>query len=329
MKDESMKVCLVGYFADEIDEGVRKVGFELARNLENSNINVKKVNVSPFGIWKEIYSFQPDIIHFILSPTLSGLIFSKLVGIVFSKLKVIVSAIHPSIPNLKIVKLFKPDLLLVQSSESEKLFTNLGFNSFFLPNGIDITKFHPISKDQKNILRKKYDIPLDKFVIIHLASLKKERNIEICTQLKINKDYQVIIIGREHEAIDFQLVDKLKDSGCKLWIKHFPNIEEIYNIADLYFFPTIDKTACIETPLSILEAMACNLPIITTKFGSLPRLFKENGNFFYFTDIDELIKKIEILRKTADITKTRKKVIPYSWENIINQMKEEYIKLIQ
>ena len=40
-------------------------------------------------------------------------------------------------------------------------------------------------------------------------------------------------------------------------------------------FSTVDPKACIETPLSVLEALSCNIPVITTKFGSLPFYLKK------------------------------------------------------
>jgi len=69
----------------------------------------------------------------------------------------------------------------------------------------------------------------------------------------------------------------LKKYGFRIIDEYVPNIEEIYNLADCYVFPTFKRHNCIDMPLSVMEAMACNIPVISTKFGGLPKIFKE-GN---------------------------------------------------
>lgn len=322
-----MRVCLVGHFENSLDEGVRNVGRHIAEKLEGIGIGVKKINVSSISEWKEIRDFRPDIIHFILSPTLSGLIVAKFISSLRSKAKTVISAPHPTIPNWKLLKLFKPDLILVQSGESERLFRSIGYQTEFLPNGVDTDKFKPVDLKTKEKLRDKYGIPHDKFVILHLASLKKERNLDLLKKIQKQDENFVLIIGRKNEKIDKQVVKKLKDMGCTVWTKHFSNIEEIYNLADCYVFPTINKKACIEIPLSILEAMSCNLPVITTKFGALPRIFREGDGFTFIEREEDFHRTIEAI-KNGIKSKTREKVLPYSWENIAKRLVEIYEKLL-
>ena len=120
----------------------------------------------------------------------------------------------------------------------------------------------------------------------------------------------------------------LKDAGCIVWTNYFPNLEEIYALSDCYVFPTINRRACIETPLSVLEAMACNLPVITTKFGALPRMFKEGEGLFFIKSEREVSKIIEILKNNNLKIKTREKILPYSWEVIGKRLIKIYSELI-
>ena len=64
------------------------------------------------------------------------------------------------------------------------------------------------------------------------------------------------------------------------------NIEEVYALSDCYVFPTppMNKINSIEIPLSVLEAMACNLSVITTKFGALPKVFEEGDGLIFVDD---------------------------------------------
>ena len=323
-----MRVSLVGHFADSLDEGVRKVGKRMAKELESRGVEVKKINIASVTHWKEIRNFRSDIIHFILSPTLSGLMITKFVSLLYPKAKTIISAIHPAIPNWKALKLFSPNLVLVQSEESERLFRSIGFQTESLPNGVDINKFKPIDIKTKERLRDKYGVSHDKFLILHLASLKKERNLDIFKEIQQREGNQVIIVGRENESIDKQVASELQEAGCTVWIKHFPNIEEIYNLSDCYMFPVINKKACIEMPLSVLEAMACNLPVITTKFGALPRMFGDGDGLFFVEKEEDFYKGLEEVKNGAMEIKTRDKVLLYSWEDIMERLERIYNELL-
>ena len=323
-----MRVSLVGHFADSLDEGVRKVGKHMAKELESRGIEVKKTNITSITHWKEIRNFRPDIIHFVLSPALSGLIITKFISILHFKAKTIISAIQPAIPNWKVLKLFNPNLVLVQSEESERLFRSIGYQTEFLPNGVDVNKFKPVDLRTKERLRDKYRVSHDKFLILHLASLKKERNLDIFKRIQKQEGNQVIVIGRENESIDKEVVSELQKSGCIVWIKHFPNIEEIYNLSDCYVFPVINKKACIEMPLSVLEAMACNLPVITTKFGALQRIFDDGDGLFFVEKEEDFYKGLKEVKNGAMEIKTREKILPYSWENIVKKLDEIYEELL-
>lgn len=323
-----MKLCLVGHFNSNLDEGVRIVGKSISKELEKYDIKIKNVDISSILNWRDIIYFNPDIIHFLLTPTIKGLLIAKFISTFAPKAKIIVSALHPSVPQCKILKFLKPDLILVQSMKSNILFRSIGFTTKFVYNGVDIEKFKPVDGHKRAELRKKYKISDDKFILLHLASLKRERNLDILKKIQTESN-QVLIIGRENESIDDELVAELEECGCLVWIKHFQNIEEIYNLSDCYIFPTIDSKACIETPLSILEAMACNLPVITTKFGAIPDLFNESNGFFYINQENDIIKLIEDIKNNKIQIDNRKKVYPYSWDNIIIKMVNIYGKLLQ
>lgn len=321
---------MVGHFVESPDEGVRKVSHCLAQELP-PKYEVLTLNISNPGSWAKIITFHPDIIHYILSPTTAGLIASKLFSLLGPKAKTIISAIHPdNLPQAKWLSLLRPGLILVQSLESEEMFRSLGYETCFLTNGVDTKKFVPVSDGQKRALRRKYGILEDKIVILHVASLKGQRNLEVLEKLQLlGSQYQVIIVGRPSERRDERLATGLKEAGCLVWTQYFSKIEEIYALADCYVFPTPpgNKRVCIETPLSVLEAMSCNLPVITTKFGALPRIF-EAGDGFIFTEKEkDFFSGIKKIRNGDLEVKTREKVLPYSWENIGQKLEQIYERL--
>jgi len=75
----------------------------------------------------------------------------------------------------------------------------------------------------------------------------------------------------------------------------------------------------------VLEAMATNIKVVTTRFGGLPIFFKEGDGLVYVDDPTpkNLLEKIEKRKKDSNI-ETRKKVSSFSWDNIAKMLLEVY-----
>jgi glycosyltransferase involved in cell wall biosynthesis len=293
---------------------------ELSKNHEIIKLDIKNLFKFKF---RDIKKFNPEIVHFIVGPnTILSFAVAKAFSL-FNNTRVVMSALQPSPFWFRVlVHLMKPDLMLVQSYKYEKMFGDLGCETKFLPNGVDINRFAPVSEKCKEELRAKYKIEQDKFVILHVGPIKKRRNIEVFKELQ-KKGNQVIIIGRESQEREMNLYQTLKRKGCKIWTNYLKDIEEVYALSDCYVFPTSDEYSCIEMPLSVLEAMACNLPVISTKFRALPRVFDEGGGLFFIERDDDIYKTLEKIRNGIEI-KTREKVLPYSLENIVIRLEKIY-----
>ncbi|CAD6490154.1 MAG: Glycosyl transferases group 1 [Candidatus Argoarchaeum ethanivorans] len=328
-----MKICLIGEYSEDLEEGMRKIAFHLSKELSKRHdvlsLNIKKIFSKDF--WKEIKDFKPQIIHYIPGPSIVSFIIVKALAFYCKGAKTVVSATHPSHFRFSknIVPFLKPDLILTQSHGSERMFIDLGCKTEFLPSGVDVEKFIPVSKEVKKELRERYDIDEDKFIILHVGSVKEGRGIEIFKNIQTKGD-QVIIVGNKSMGVEKQIFRGIKESGCKIWIKYFNNIEEIYVLSDCYIFstPPMNKTNSIEIPLSIVEAMSCNLPVITTKFEALPRIFKEGNGLIFVNKEEEFIDALKKIKKTDRDIKTREKVLPYAWENIVERLEKIYEKLV-
>jgi glycosyltransferase involved in cell wall biosynthesis len=77
-----------------------------------------------------------------------------------------------------------------------------------------------------------------------------------------------------------------------------------------------------------MEAMACNLPVVSTRFGALPRVFPEGGGLFFVDKPEDIPRYVEELGSSSVEIKTREKVLPYSWESIVDRLERIYEGLL-
>ena len=178
-------------------------------------------------------------------------------------------------------------------------------------------------------LRAKYQIDQDKTVLLHVGSIKRSRNLRLLVELQKKLNVQSVVIGSESIPMERDLMEELVEAGCIVLRSYLPNIEEIYALSDYYIFPTISEPDAIEMPLSVMEAMSCNLPVISTRFRGLPRIFKEGDGFFYASNENDFLRILQATMKTALTVKTREKVLNYSWGKVASKLEDMYQELLQ
>ncbi len=332
-----MKICLIGEKSGDLDEGMRNTTYNYAKYLKKNHdiIILDPRDYLKLIFWTHLHHFKPDIIHYLHGPTLNSFILVKILSIYCRKVKTIISAIHPILSNfdLKCLFLLKPHLILVQSDNYQELFRQSGIQTFPLCGGVDINKFSPVNVEVKKSIRSKYQIDSDKFLILHIGSIRSDRDVQLLTQFQTSEN-QVLIIGPKSTGQERDVKKYLENNGCWVWIRFISNIEDIYRMADCYFYPTLEKyelngkakISSIEVPLTVLEAMSCNIPVITTKFGGLPKFFFEGDGLFFVDHIEQAERALKLIKNKIKIN-TRKKVEKFSWEQITQKLEEVYENL--
>ncbi len=328
-----MKICLIGDYSTNLDEGMKNVAFHLAQGLRRFHdvltLNAGSIFLPAF--WWRIKEFNPHIIHYVSGPTLKSLTIVKALKLYCGDVRSIISATQPALPSFskKLVRLLGPDLILSQSWKTERMFQDIGLKTEFLPNGVDINRFVPVPKKDKETLRAIYKVDKDKFVILHVGSVRKRRNVHIFAELQAQEDVQTIVVGSTTGLMEGRVYRYLINSGCLVWRTYFEKIQQLYALADCYVFPVTYELGSIELPLSIMEAMSCNLPVITTRFGALTRVF-EDGEGLYFAEKDEDFVRLLGEVKSSNVeVETREKVLPYSWKEIIKKLEQIYDQVIK
>lgn len=150
---------------------------------------------------------------------------------------------------------------------------------FVLKNGVDTDKFATRDETKINKFRKKFGITDDDFVVIFAGRLVSEKGaLETIKAVKMCKDKQVklLIVGAGFYSSDIvddymlELKREAEDIKDKIIFTGYIDYEDmplIYQLSNIAVLPSMwDEPA----GMTMVEAVASGLPLITTNSGGIP-----------------------------------------------------------
>ncbi|WP_425393052.1 N-acetyl-alpha-D-glucosaminyl L-malate synthase BshA [Ekhidna sp.] len=158
-----------------------------------------------------------------------------------------------------------------------------------IPNFIDLERFKKQRKDHF----KKAICPNGEKLVVHTSNFRKVKRVDdvlkvFCEVRKVVPS-KLLLIGDGPER---QRMEDMARGICTEDIRFLGKleaVEEVLSVSDL-FLMTSEKESF---GLAALEAMACEVPVISTNAGGLPELNKEgeSGYVCDVGDIDSMVKR--------------------------------------
>ncbi len=139
-------------------------------------------------------------------------------------------------------------------------------NITYIPNFVDHDKFKTISEQEREAVRKQYNIPLDKFVVLGCGQVQTRKGVvDFVEVAKRNPDILFVWAG----GFSFgkitdgykqlkEIMDNPPDNVKFLGIVPRDKMNDIYNAVDLLFTPSFSELF----PMTILEAVNSSKPIL-------------------------------------------------------------------
>jgi glycosyltransferase involved in cell wall biosynthesis len=274
----------------------------------------------PFS--KELRRFGCDAVLYIpqSSATLSSMARAKLISVQAGWKPVALLSLQRRVYSgldRMVVPLLKPRLALVLSDESLTVMAEAGVRARRVPLGVDTTRFRPAEGDEKKRLREKYGMGGGKMAL-HIGHVSPRRNLELLKKLRLG-GARLAVVTSTSTVPHAGVKDWLERESVMVIDRYIENIEEMYRLADCYVFPTFDDTGAIEMPLSVLEAMATNIPVVTTAFGAIPGRFMEQGGLFLCGTEEEFVGKFSQAMGLEGAA-TREMVYEFTWQRSADEI---------
>lgn len=337
---ERYRICVFTEdLATPLDEGVKKFTASVARALTREH-NVALLTTTGDDVLPEarrvcaprsllsphlrsaLRDHRPAIVLYVArsSTTFMSFLRTRLLKAYYPRATVVLVGLQPRVlaPWQRVIaRLLAPDAILVQSRETESYLSGLGFRVRLLPSGVDLDTFCPVDPSRRRELRALYRLRDDVPVVLHVGHLQRRRGVQVLSDLARTGRCQVLLVASSSTTREVELVDKLRRDGVIVLGAFLPHVEHLYQLADCYVFPCDSTDNSIEVPLSVLEALACDLPVVAMRFGGLPD-FYPNAAEDALVLVDSRAELIDhaLRRCQAGGGDARRLVLDHSWEAV-------------
>lgn len=303
-----------GSFVKEQSEELEKNGITIKRivSYDRAEGNKKRALLKYLSIWgRTLFSaFNPEnkIYHFhyvfptaLVAPILKK-IFRKKIVFTFHgsdllkggpKKNKILSSLLP----------FSDKIILVSDylqREFENKFPSHSFKTHSIHCGVNDQLFTP---QDKELAKNKLGLPTDKFNILFLGRLIKDKGIDvfekIIEELSDNDHLHFTIVGDgDQKKMIHQKFNSLPNVTFHTSVPK-NEVPDWFNSADVFIFPTKREAF----GLVALESIACGTPVITHQIGGVPEIIEngENGYLVTVNDHKEFSNKILEIYNTPSI----------------------------
>ena len=209
------------------------------------------------------------------------------------------------------------DFLIAKGVPKEKL--------IMLFNGVDTNIFSPITAEKKREVRRELHLSLNKKIILFVGRFVHKKGFEKVINLR-NSDFQIVCVGGDIPD------QKLSDDIIFLGKVSQHSLAKIYQASDIFLLPSESEGF----PLSVQEAMATGLPVITTDDPGY-RQYNFDRKYMCLIDssnekiISETVYKIykdeELLAKMSEYSLEYAEKY-FNWSTVLLKLDETYDSLL-
>jgi UDP-glucose:(heptosyl)LPS alpha-1,3-glucosyltransferase len=197
-----------------------------------------------------------------------------------------------------------------------------------IQNGVDFDRFNPrVRVAYREKLRKLYNIAERDLVILFVAmNFRRKGLIPLLKAIgNLSDSYRVklLVVGKGKIEYFTKIALKLGIDRDVIFAGSASKTEEYYGAADFFVLPTYyDPFANV-----CLEALACGLPVITTRTNGASELIKHGKNGFVVNKPDDIKELLEAIIKLIN-PKLRNSMAENAFESVKHLTIEEHVRKV-
>jgi len=158
-----------------------------------------------------------------------------------------------------------------------------------IPNFIDLNRFKKQNKEHF----KRAICPNGEKVLLHASNFRKVKRVEdvmkIFCQLRQRMAVKLLLVGDGPERAQIEKICRNEQIEQDIhFLGEISAVEEVLSVADLFVMPSEKESF----GLAALEAMACEVPVLSSNAGGLPEL-NVQGETGYMADVGDVEKMAE------------------------------------
>jgi UDP-glucose:(heptosyl)LPS alpha-1,3-glucosyltransferase len=201
-------------------------------------------------------------------------------------------------------------------------------------NGIDIERFHPRNRQYREEIRRRHGIG-DEWVILFVSNNFRMKGLFFLIRAlaKIKKgnfpSFKLLVLGRDRQDSYLSLARDMGIFGDAIFAGSTHEPEKYYGASDLLVHPTF-YDAC---SLTVLEALASGLPVVTTASNGASGIITQGQEGFVISDPrddEALVEKISFFLDREKVEKAstaaRRLAESYSLERNWREMRNVFQK---
>jgi len=192
-----------------------------------------------------------------------------------------------------------------------------------IPNFIDLSRF----KRQKKDHFKMAICPNGEKLIVHTSNFRRVKRIDDAVEVfyKIQKQMPVKMLlvgdGPERARIE-KMCRELAIHENVRFLGKLDAVEEVLSVADLFLMPSENESF----GLAALEALACEVPLITSNAGGLPELNLQGVTGFLSNvgDVEDMVQKALYILDEANLPTFKHNALERAREFEISRILPQY-----
>ena len=199
-----------------------------------------------------------------------------------------------------------------------------------IPNFVDISRF----KKQKKEHFRAAICPQGEKLLVHTSNFRAVKRVEdvvrVFDQVRRSIPAKLLLVGDGPERMNIEMLCRELGTCSDIrFLGKLDAVEEVLSVCDLFIMPSEKESF----GLAALEAMACEVPVISTNTGGLPELNIHGGTGFLSNvgDIEDMTRKALFVLDKNNLPRFKKNALKRAQEFDISRILpiyESYYQLV-